>query len=236
MSLRKALRPRNAADYTRTLIETGECKIGLDVGCGSYSNLSAFRPQVQTVGIDAHPAAIEQARTRNLHDHYFVADVLRDDPEGILKQIAKVGSIDLVSLYNVIEHVPKRLGFELLERCEKLTSKYLIVETPNGFLEQGPEFGNEFQRHLSGWFIHDFEGLGYKVYGVTGTRYFRGYMAGPKYSFPGCILLDEMLTVLLRINKRPRHAFNLVAIKDVRGTPARYGPEMQKMFEIETVK
>ena len=222
MSLRNALRPRNVADYTRALIETGECQLALDIGCGSYSHLSAFRPQIQTVGIDAHPAAIEQARARKLHDHYFVANILKEDPEAILQQMGRLKPFDIVSLYGVIEHLPKRLGFELLERCERLTSKYLILETPHGFVEQGPEFGNEFQRHLSGWFIHDFEGLGYKVYGTTGTHYLRGYMAGPKYSFPGCIFLDELLTLFLRINNRPRHAFNLVAIKDVRGVPARF--------------
>jgi SAM-dependent methyltransferase len=229
--LRRKLRPSSAFDYTRHLTETGECRLALDIGCGSYSHLSAFRPKLQTAGIDAHAAAIEKARARKIHDHYFVADVLKEDPEAILKRTGELGTFDIVSLYSVIEHLPKRLGFELLERCEKLTSKYVIVETPNGFVEQGPEFGNEFQRHVSGWFVHDFEGMGYKVYGVTGTRYLRGYMAGPRYSFPGCILLDEMLTLFLRINKRPRHAFNLVAIKDVRGVPARYGPEMQQMFE-----
>ena len=122
------------------------------------------------------------------------------------------------------EHLPKSKGYEILERCEQLTSKYIILETPNGFVEQGPEFGNEFQRHLSGWFIHDFEGRGYRVHGTLGTRYFRGYAGGAKYDFPGCILLDEMLTLFLRVNRSPRHAFNLVAIKDVRGVPARLGP------------
>jgi SAM-dependent methyltransferase len=229
--LRRKLRPLTAFDYTRRLVESGECRLAIDIGCGSYSHLSAFRPKIQTVGIDAHSEAIEKARARNIHDHYFTANVLKEDPETILKQTAHLGSFDVVSLYGVIEHLPKRLGFELLDRCEKLTSKYLILETPNGFVEQGPEFGNEFQRHLSGWFIHDFEGLGYKVYGTTGTRYLREYMAGPKYTFPGCILLDEMLTLLLRINPNPRHAFNLVAIKDVRGVAARYGPEMQHIVE-----
>src|ERR1044072_5408475 len=124
--LRRKLRPLTVADYTRRLVESGDCRLALDIGCGSYSHLSAFRPQIQTVGIDAHPPAIEKARARNVHDHYFVANVLKEDPEAILKQTAHLGSFDLVSLYGVIEHFPKRLGFELLERCEKLTSKYLI--------------------------------------------------------------------------------------------------------------
>ena len=39
--------------------------------------------------------------------------------------------------------------------------------------------------------------------------------------------LDEALTLLLRINRKPKHAFNLVAVKDVRGVPARHKKEAQ---------
>src|SRR6185295_2148371 len=106
---------------------------------------------------------------------------------------------DLVTLYDVIEHLPKKQGFDLLEKCEELSSKYVLLQTPNGFLEQGPEFGNEHQRHLSGWFPHDFEGLGYKVYGTTGTKYLRGYGAGPKRDFFGWGACDILLGGLLRI-------------------------------------
>ena len=121
----------------------------------------------------------------------------------------------------------KAKGLELLDRVERLSAKFILLETPHGFVPQGPEFGNEFQRHHSGWFIHEFEGRGYTVHGTTGTRYLRGYMAGPRCNFPGCLLLDEALTLLLRINRKPKHAFNLVAVKDVRGVPARHNKEAQ---------
>src|SRR5687768_9817843 len=225
-AIRRRLRPLAAADYTRFLAEKGDCRLALDIGCGSFSFLSAFRPGLRTVGIDAFPEAIELAKSRNLHDHYIVADILKTDVEDILAQVPDIQRFDIVTLYGVIEHFPKKEGFEILERCEKLTSKYVLLETPHGFVEQGPEFGNEFQRHLSGWYIHDFEGRGYKVYGTTGTRYLRGYVAGPKYDFPGCILLDEFLTLILRINGNPKHAYNLVAIKDVRGVPARLNSDL----------
>ena len=225
-AIRRRLRPLNVADYTRGLIEGGDCKVAVDIGCGSRSHLSAFRPKIVTIGIDAHPAAIDNAKKNQLHDHYIIADIVKTGVDEIIKQAEGVGGIDLVCLYEVIEHLPKSAGFEILERCERLTRKMVIVETPNGFVEQGPEFGNEFQRHLSGWFIHDFEGRGYKVFGTTGTRYLRGYAAGAKYDFPGCILLDEFLTLFLRINGNPKHAYNLVAIKDVRGVPARLNSDL----------
>ena len=111
-ALRRKLRPLTVSDYTRKLVDSGECRLAVDIGCGGYSHLSAFRPQIKTVGIDAYPVAIERARARNVHDHYVVADILKEDPESILKRTADVGSFDLVSLYGVIEHLPKRLGFE----------------------------------------------------------------------------------------------------------------------------
>ena len=216
--LRQLLRPKSAADFTAQLVANGEIKTALDIGCGTSSHLSRFRPKVETTGIDAHHDAIDLAKERGVHNHYIKADILQDNINA---------QFDLVTLYGLIEHLPKTDGFRLLDHIEKLSSKFILLETPNGFVPQGPEFGNEFQRHHSGWFIHEFEGRGYTVYGTTGTRHLRGYMAGPKYNFPGCLLCDELLTLLLRINRNPKHAFNLVAVKDVRGVPARQGKEAQ---------
>ena len=216
--LRQLLRPKSAADFTAQLVANGEIKTALDIGCGTSSHLSRFRPKVETTGLDAHHDAIDLAKERGVHNHYIEADILQDNINA---------QFDLVTLYGLIEHLPKTDGFRLLDSIEKLSSKFILLETPNGFVPQGPEFGNEFQRHHSGWFIHEFEGRGYTVYGTTGTRHLRGYMAGPKHNFPGCLLCDELLTLLLRINRNPKHAFNLVAVKDVRGIQARQGKEAQ---------
>ena len=216
--LRQLLRPKSSADYTAQLVADGKIKTALDIGCGTSSHLNRLRPGVETTGLDAHADAIDLARERGVHDHYIQANILEDDIDE---------QFDLVTLYGLIEHLPKSDGLRLLDRVEKLSCKYILLETPNGFVPQGPEFGNEFQRHHSGWFIQEFEGRGYTVHGTTGTRHLRGYMAGPKYNFPGCLLCDELLTLLLRINRKPKHAFNLVAIKDVRGVPARHGKEAQ---------
>jgi len=210
-----------AEDYTKQLIDTSECVLTLDVGCGGASPLSQFRPRIKTVGLDAFPQAIEQAKANGAHDRYVVADVLTEDLDELVAEAGK--EFDLVTLFDVIEHQPKSRGYELLERCEELTAKYILLQTPNGFQPQGPEFGNQYHRHLSGWFQEDFEGRGYSVYGTTGTKFLRGYAAQPKVDFPGWANADIVLARLLRIHRRPRRAYNLVAIKDVRGVPARLG-------------
>lgn len=214
----------SAADYTEKLINSGECKVAVDIGCGVSSLLTRFRPGVKTIGIDAH--TVEVARARGVHDYYVVADVIKMSAEEILDRVNEVAGtrqIDLVTFYGVIEHLPKHEGWKLLEKCEQLTSRYILLETPTGFVAQGPEFGNEYQRHLSGWYPDELRGLGYKVYGTTGTRYLRGYMGEPRIGFPGARIFDSLVLSRVLFSKRfPQHAFNFVAIKDRRGVPARY--------------
>jgi len=222
--LSRVMMPYGASDFTAEIVMRGDCRAALDIGCGRNSHLSKFRPKIVTTGIDACADSVEDAKKANVHDRYIIADVLKDNVEG-LRFSTEQETFDLVTLYGVIEHMPKRRGLDMLEKCEQLTSKYVLLETPNGFVEQGPECGNKFQRHLSGWFPPDFEGLGYKVYGTTGTKYFRGYMARAKFKVFGseipCLVCDVLAAWLLRIRNHPQHAFNLVAIKDVRGVPAR---------------
>jgi hypothetical protein len=218
----RLIAPHSIGDHVGQIVRRGDCHAALDIGCGPSSVLTPFRPGLRTVGLDAFEGAIAEARKRAQHDDYVLADVLNTSPETILER-AGGRPFDLVTLFDVIEHFPKRQGLELLERCERLTSKYILVVTPNGFLEQGPEYGNEFQRHLSGWFTHDFEGLGYAVHGVIGAKVFRGYGSMLRYNFPGAASCDVLLAGLLRIERKPHRAFSLIAIKDVRGVPARLG-------------
>lgn len=213
-------------DYTKRIVDRGDCKTALDIGCGISSHLSRFRPCLKTVGIDAHLASIDEARKHDVHDDYIVADVINMSLADLQEKLhEKVGErqFDLVAAYGVIEHLPKRDGWRLLEQCEALSKKYVLFETPNGFVEQGPEFGNPMQKHLSGWFPHDFQSVGYSVHGTTGTKYLRGYMGKSKLPIPGILVFDQVfLGRFLRCAKKPKHAFNIVAAKDVRGVQARY--------------
>lgn len=45
----------------------------------------------------------------------------------------------------------------------------------------------------------------------------------PKYALPGMLDIDYLLARLLRVDRIPTHAFNIAAIKNVRGLPARLG-------------
>jgi hypothetical protein len=224
--LGKTLGIPGAAFYTERILVSGECHTAIDIGCGVSSPLTKFRPALRTLGIDAHVLSLELARRQNVHDEYVVADVVELSLAELLNRVREVTGetkFDLVTAYGIIEHLPKMAGWKLLDQCEALSKKFILLETPNGFVAQGPEYGNPMQKHLSGWFPHDFQSLGYTVYGTTGTKYLRGYMGEARYSLPGILMFDQViLSRLLRCDKRPQHAFNIVAIKDVRGVPARY--------------
>jgi hypothetical protein len=193
----------------------------VDIGCGNNSPVRNFASGLRIVGVDQHQKAMKEAKGRHTHDAFVLADILSDFEEVV--RATRDEDIQLVTLLHVIEHVPKRLGLDLLEAAEALTQRFVLIETPNGFLPQGPEYGNEGQRHLSGWFAHDFLGLGYKVRGAAGTRLLRGYAGRPVISVRGGQSLDFTLARLLMTHKFPRFAYSLVAWKDVRGIEARLG-------------
>jgi hypothetical protein len=196
-----------------------ECRTAIDLGCGYRSILSAYRPLLKTTGVEIFEESLEKAKKMQQHDHYIHSGILDLDIEKAIT--LNGGKFDLVTAVEVIEHMPKKDGYKLLEICEQLTQKYILITTPNGFLEQGPEYGNEYQRHLSGWFPHDFEGLGYKVYGWVGMKSMTGYAGRLKSNSLFYRGVNSILSSLLNINERPQFAFSLIAIKDVRGAPAR---------------
>lgn len=59
---------------------------------------------------------------------------------------------DLVLFMDVIEHIEKERGLELLKKA-----KHWIVSTPNYVSKQGKMFGNEYEAHISLWSQYDFE-------------------------------------------------------------------------------
>jgi hypothetical protein len=152
--------------HLQTLIATLGLKTGLDIGCNVQSPLTPLRGLngFQSTGLDAYAPAIETARCLNLHDEYICADA-RDLGVGL--------KFDVVVASHIIEHLKREDGFELLLKMESLATRIVYVETPYGFLQQDARDGNSFQRHLSGWFPHDFMSRGYAVFGM-GLRVLRG--------------------------------------------------------------
>lgn len=63
-------------------------------------------------------------------------------------------SYDLVLLIEIIEHLDKEDGRQLLEEALRV-GDVVLVSTPLHFLSQGPAFGNPFEVHRSHWRASD---------------------------------------------------------------------------------
>ena len=81
-------------------------------------------------------------------------------------------SVDTVFLLDVIEHLPKEDGLNILTHAKRIARKQVIVFTPLGFMPQTVHEGEKdgwglggasVQEHLSGWFPEDF-GDGWDFY------------------------------------------------------------------------
>ena len=188
--------------------EVRGCATVLDVGCGTNSPLKRLRPSLEyMVGVDAHIQSILASRSAAFHHAYCAMNILD------LSSIIRPSSFDCVAAMDVIEHLTKEQGLQLLRSMEQAARKRVIVFTPNGFLPQSATPDNPYQLHVSGWTVEEMHSLGYRVFGVSGWRPLRGEYAEPhppKW-------LTERLSLLSEpwLESRPRRAFQLLCVKQL---------------------
>jgi hypothetical protein len=76
--------------------------------------------------------------------------------------LARIGQFEAIYLLDVIEHMTRAEGEEVLALAASLEPKQIVVSTPNGFLAQHGDawgLGGEYwQEHRSGWTPSDFPG------------------------------------------------------------------------------
>ncbi len=183
-----------------------DCETLLDIGCGSFSPVQTFNQHLYCVGIDAFAPSIEKSKKLGIHDEYHQMNVL--------EALEKFGpkSFDVVVALDLIEHLTKEDGEQLLDMMDKLARKRIFIYTPNGFLPQGDRENNPWQVHYSGWEPKEFRSRGYHVYGVNGVKGLRGEYAKVIYKpmFFWSFISD--ITEWFVKNK-PEKAFQLLAIK-----------------------
>lgn len=141
--------------------ELKDCQSVLDLGCGSDSPIK-YCNIAYSVGVDAFKPYIEESKSKKIHTNYILGDItkLNFEPQ----------SFDAVILIDVLEHLEKEKGEQLLEKVERWARKKVILSTPNGFLPQRSIDENPFQAHRSGWIVEEIKKLGYKACGMAGWR------------------------------------------------------------------
>ncbi len=122
-------------------------------------------------------------------------------------------SFDAVLCLDLIEHLEKKEGRELIDKMEKWARKKVIIYTPNGFVLHEDLKRNPLQEHKSGWTTEELGSLDFKVYGMFGWKALREKSVKTKYR---PTLLWELISALTqKITRRyPKHSYALLAIKE----------------------
>ena len=126
----------------------------LDVGAG-------IRPQ----------QLINAVRHICVEPHKEYADYLRSEGYDVfestaLDALSKIDELDTVVMLDVIEHMVKQDGEEVIQLCQE-KAKQIVIFTPLGFCKQEYQDGDkdawgmngtEWQTHRSGWMPKEFKG------------------------------------------------------------------------------
>ena len=81
----------------------------------------------------------------------------------LLSEFLKEKYFDLITCFDVIEHLKKEDGYKLIKKLENLSNDIIIFFTPLGEIAIG-QSKIQYHVHLSGWLPEDFTKLDYKCW------------------------------------------------------------------------
>ncbi len=139
------------------------CETVLDVGCGTSSLIRQIGFKY-TAGIEGYKPAFEKAVQLKTHDKLVFGDVRN------LLSYFQPREFDACVALDVIEHLPKPDGLELISAMERIARRRVVIFTPNGFLPQTRVASDDLEEHLSGWEPMEMKQMGYKVTGMLGPK------------------------------------------------------------------
>lgn len=134
------------------------CNVMVDIGCG-------IRPYF-------NPDAKIQVCIEPFQEYINIAKEAYSDSNIVfINKYALEGvksfpdnSVDTVVMLDLIEHLEKNEGYELIKEADRITKKQIVIYTPLGFLSNHREGkdawglnGQELQEHKSGWLPEDFD-------------------------------------------------------------------------------
>lgn len=184
------------------------CRTVLEVGCGAGSPLQFLAGKYQMEGLDIHEPWLQTAKAKGFLQRYHLGSALDID------QLFAPASFDAVVALDLIEHLQKPDGFQLIEKMSRVARRGIVVFTPNGFLPQDGG-DNPWNRHVSGWELQEFTDLGFRVVGINGLKALRGEYARLRHRprlFWGVV---SELSQRLYCHRHPASAFSLLCWKDL---------------------
>ncbi len=179
------------------------CNTVLDLGCG-YSSPIQYCNITFSVGVEFFETYLQTSKKKSIHNQYVRADIRKIE--------FKPRSFDAVIALDVLEHLSKEEGHELIKKMEKWAKEKVILFTPNGYLWQDGWDNNPLQEHKSGWSVKELRELGFKVVGIDGWKKLRGYTSLIKYKPIHLWSIISDLTQIITYYY-PNQAFELFAVK-----------------------
>lgn len=196
----------------------GEARTILDLGCedGRLLMLLSDRKKWEVTGVDIFQKNIEEAAKKRI----FIKTIKGDIVSVAKKLIRQKAKFDVVFCSQVIEHIDRKKGEELLSLVDKLARKKVIIGTPRGFMEQPEVFlgDNPHQIHKSGWSEDDFRNRGYKVYGIGFGFIWSEEGLGRTYSKPVAVVAGIISYIFSPlVYHLPFLAAGILCIKKIKG-------------------
>lgn len=133
--------------YVANKLSTLPSNTVADVGCGDgrfVLELQRRFPQKRVVGIDYSERAIRFARAFNPDNEFIVSDLLSDE------SLQAAHSFDVVTLIEVLEHIPPEDARRFIERTAELLKPggLIIITVPSDNVKLNPKHYQHFNPQL----------------------------------------------------------------------------------------
>lgn len=157
----------------------------LDVGCGNGKSFKWLKlvdlllqnklKLAYTVGIDVYLPWLRKARK-------IYHDVVHCDARFLPFRSC---SFDVVTAFEVIEHLPKVQAIRLLKELDQIAKNEVIITTPVGQIIQSRQdyLINPYQRHLSSYYPKELKKLSFKVVGLRSIKSIIGETCQEGFSY-----------------------------------------------------
>lgn len=135
-------------------------EVVVDIGCGIVP-MNYFRPKLHIL-VEPWKEYSDILAYRHSGDKSVI--IIRTGAIEALSQFAD-NSVDSIFLLDVIEHLEKEVGRQVIIESERVAREQIVIFTPLGFMPQHMESnqadgwglgGSTVQEHRSGWELEDF--------------------------------------------------------------------------------
>jgi ubiquinone/menaquinone biosynthesis C-methylase UbiE len=159
-------------------------------------------------GLEIFKPYLREAKKNDTHDDYVLCDV-RYMP-------VRIKSFDIVLCIEMLEHLNKEEGTNLMRAMEKVGRRQVILTTLVSKYEQHAYDNNPYQEHKYVWSMNEIKRLGYNIKGA-GLKGIPGEsgLAHKIPSFLKLILHALWIIAVIFIYNRPEYAGHMICIRNL---------------------